>query len=412
MSDPVIRPSNGVLLIGLQSAEGTPATLSPLLDAIPLEDDSVSYNTPWRTEASTEVSGSLVGGAPLVVGQPATFSFRSRLKGAGPGITYTASIKPPLHAPLQACGMRGQFTAAVSATALSAGSTTTATLASPFVATADAYRGMPLILTGGVGAGQMPLITGYTTGRVATLSDLMPGALDATSSGAIPANWTYAGTSPGDLATRATDHPCVTIYWYEDGRLYQIMDARGTVDLGGNSARPGIATFNFTGIYMGNPVDAAVPTNAVIANHSAPLLVQGTGKPPAMNANRHPLPISQWSINTGGEIESPDDPNTTFGYAGGQISTRTPIIEVDPLMTLVATRDSLAEIAAFVQYPAGFKLGNVAGNRLSVLCPLAQPIESTPGKRGTLRSETLRLQALNPGKDAYGRDGERIICFF
>lgn len=410
MTDPVIRPRNGVLLIALQSAEGVAASPSAATDAIPFEDGSISYNSPFTTEASNEASGSLVAAAPMVIGQPATIGFRSRLKGAGAGVTYTSSVKPPLHAPLQACGMRGLFTAAIAAAALTAGTIDSGTLGTGFSTTSQAYRGMPLILSGGAGAGRVPLITDYSASKVAKLSDQYGAALDTSTSAAMPANWSYAGTSPADGAARAADHPLATIYWYEDGNLLQWIDCRGTVDFDGNTARPGFGAFSFTGVYMGKTA-ASVPSNAVIASHSAPLLVQGAGVVPAFQVNRRGLAISRWSWTNGGNIESPEDPNTPQGYASGQIGGRGTVLEADPLSTQVAVRDALAEIAAFANYPASLQFGTIAGNRVSLLGPVVQPIEANPTDRGSFRAETTRWQALNPGKDAVGRDGDRILTF-
>lgn len=412
--DPVIRPDNGLLLIALQSAEGTAATLDPALHAVPIEAGSFSYPNPYASEDVSESTGSYVASAPLIVGQPAPISFRSRIKGAN--ATYSASVKPPLHAPLQACGLRGQFTAAITAAALTAGSTTSATLGTGFTGTAQLYRGMPLILSGGIGAGHAPLITDFSAAKVAILSDLFSSALDITTLAAIPANWTYAGASPADAAARITDHPCVTVGWYEDGNLYQWMDVRGTLDMEGDTARPGFGTFNLSGTYLGSST-VAVPTDAVLASHSAPTLVKGAGLPPAMLANRIPLPISKWALRNGGGIETPEDPNTQFGFGAGQIVDRRPMFEADPLRTLVSTRDAIAEIGAAVSgaatnYPIGLRFGSAAGNRWSLLCPLAQPVSADPTMRGKLRADQIGWQALSPGRDSAGRDGDRILCFF
>jgi hypothetical protein len=395
MLDPIVRPRNGVLLIALQSAEGITATPSPSTDAVPVEDGSVTFNNPYRTEDTSEINGSLVSSAPLVIGQPATVGFRSRIKGAGAGITYTSSVKPPLHAALQAAGLRGQFTAAVAAAALTAGAVASATLPAGFAATAQTYRGMPLLLASAPAAGRMPLVTDYTAGRVATLSDLYGSPLSSSNTAALPANWSYAGTSPADVAARATDHPAATIQWYEDGNCYTWTDCRGTVDFDGNSARPGFAAFSFTGIFAGVGV-ASVP-NATLASHSAPLLVQGAGAPPAIQVGGKGIAISRWSL--------------TNGFAAGVIGGRTPVFEADPLMTLVNVRNSLNEIAAFTVAPVALQFGSTAGNRVSILVPTGQAIDATPGTRGSLRSETRRWQALNPGDDAYGRDGDRYITF-
>src|SRR5690349_18634286 len=102
--DPVIRPQNGLLLIAPQSAEGTAATLDPTLHAVAIVDGSFSYGSPFASEESNEANGSLVAAGPLVIGQAVALSFRSRLRGAGAGATYSSSVKPPLHNAFQACG--------------------------------------------------------------------------------------------------------------------------------------------------------------------------------------------------------------------------------------------------------------------------------------------------------------------
>lgn len=412
MPDPVLRPGNGLLLIALQSAEGTYATPSAATDVIPYEEESIDFNSPYKTEATTEATGTLAAGAPLVIGQAATFTFRARMKGAGAGATYSASVKPPHHAPLSACGWLGQFTAAIAAAALTAGTASTATLGTGAATTAQAYRGMPLVLTGAPAAGRTPLITDYTAAKVATLSETFGSALTTSNTGAIPANWTYAPTSPLDGTSRATMHPCATIWYYEDGVLHKWGDCRGTVDFDGSSARPGMATFSFTGVYLGRS-DAAVPSSIVYAGQSAPLLVQGTNGSAAIQIANKALPISKWSLKNGGQIETPDDPNTMYGFGTGQIADRAQVLQIDPLMTLVGTRNVLADIAAFSQYPAALQFGAVNGNRWSLTLPLAQPTDATPATRGKLRSETINYQAINPvARDAANRDGEAIICFW
>jgi hypothetical protein len=405
----VLRPQNSVLLIKTQTAEGTPATPSAAVDAIPFESDSIGFSNPYSSESSNEVTGSLVSGSPLVVGQPATIRFRSRVKGAN--ATYTASVKPPLHQALAICGVQGFFQAAITAALLTAGTATTGTLGTGFSASAQAYLGMPLIIGAGVGNGHTPLVTDYTAGKVATLSDSFSPALDTTTSVSIPANWTYAGTSPRDATDAASDHPAGTIYWYEDGVLHQFVDCRGKVDFSGDTAKPGFAEFEINGIYVSS-TDVSVPTGAVIANWSAPLLVKGSGTPPAALVNRKQLPISKWSSMTGGSVESPADPNTTLGFGAGQIGPREPTFGCDPLAALMATRNTLAEIAAFTQYPIALRFGSAAGNRWSLLHPLAQPVSQDLGTRGAFRSHDQQYRVLTSGRDAQDRDADRILCFY
>lgn len=408
--NPVIRPTNGLLLIALQTAEGSPTTLDPLLHAVSIEDGSFTYANPFRAEDSDESNGSLVAGGPMIIGQEVPISFRAKMRGAGNGITYTALIKPPLHAAFGCCGWRGQFQAAIAAAALTAGSTTTATLGTGYTGTAQLYMGMPLALSVGPGAGHVPLITNYTAGKVATLSDQLATLTTATLA-AIPANWTYAGTTPIDAASRLTDTPCATVGWYEDGNLLQWQDVRGIMDLDGESAKPGFATFNMTGTFMGSST-VTMPTNQVVAAHSAPVLTKGTGLPSALLVNRIELPISKWSLKTGGSLQSIVDPNTQYGFGPGQLAGRKPIFGADPLGTLVSTFDAMAEIGTAPNYPITARFGQTAGNRWSLLLPTAQPITANPSMRGENRAFDKEWQGLTAGRDAQNRDSDRFLSFF
>lgn len=406
-----IRPRNVAILVKAESTVGTDAA-PDASNAIPFEADGYSYNAPYRSEASNEANGSLVAGAPLVIGQPAEVSIRVRLKGAGAGVTYTSLVKPPHHTLLEACGRRGLFTAAVSAAAISAGTVSSATLGTGFGTTAEAYRGMPLQLAAGNSGDRLVHVSGYSAAKVATLADLFGSALNTSVTAALPANWTYAGTSPKDVASRATDHPSATIYLYEDGTLHKFVGCRGSIDdLGGQTARPGFATFNFMGIYAGKS-QAAIPAVSV-PQHAAPVLAMGTGGVnPALVVNRKELKVSQWSLNEGQQKEVTDDPNTAFGFGSPELAGRSPRLQIDPLATLTTNRDTVAEIEAGSQYPSVIRYGSVAGNRWSLVNPLLQPADPAVAQRGIYRSENLALAALSPGLDPAGRDNESILCFY
>lgn len=409
--DQTIRPANVAVLVKIEAIEGVDAVPDPAVDAIPVESDSVSYNSPWTTEASNEATGSLVAGAPLVIGQAATISFKSRIKGAGVGVVYTAAVKPPLHQALATCGWRGQFTAAIVAALATAGDDTSITLPASFPGTARALLGMTLVIGAGTGAGFAPAVIEYSAGRVATLSETFDPPLDETTSVGLPANWTYAQTSPSDAASRVADQPSGTIYVYEDGVLLRFVGCRGTTNTDGQNARPGYATFNYTGIYAGK-VDAAMPANLVIAGHSAPVLAQGTAKSFAASMNRKPLSVATWSLDAGSTIETPDNPNTPYGFDAGQIVDRVPVLKVDPLATLVANRDTIGDIGLGATYPAVLRHNAGAGNSWALVTPSAQPTAADPGNRGKLRSEQISLQCRSIGKDAVGRDTDRLLAFY
>ena len=411
MADPTIRPANVAVLVKLETVEGVDAAPDAAVDAIPVEADSVTYNSPWTNEASNEATGSLVSGAPLIIGQAATLSFRSRIKGAGPGVTYSPTVKPPLHQAFQICGWVGVSLSAVATALATAGSATTLTLPAAFGSLARLYVGQALVITAGKGNGATPAIIDYTSGRVATLGSTFNPPLDATTSVSMPASWSYAQSSPTTLARRTSDQPSGTIYIYEDGTLLRFVGCRGTLTADGQNARPGYATFNMTGIYAGK-VDAAIPSTLAVANHSAPVLAQGSAVSQAVVVNRKPLAISTWSLDPGSQIENVDDPNTTYGFGPGVIVDRTPQLKLDPLATLVANRDTISDIGSGTTMAAVLRFGAQGGNRWALTAPLGQPVGADPGTRGKLRSEQMTLQLRSSGQDYFYRDTDRYLTFY
>lgn len=409
MSENVIDTTNVAMLLKVETLEGVDASPTAT-DAFPFETDSYSYNHPFSGEASNEATGTKVAGAPLIVGQPADISIRFRLKGAN--ATYTSSVKPPHHALFTIAGWRGLFTAAVAAAALTAGSTTAATLGTGFSSTARAYLGMPLIMSG-VAAGAHPLVVEYTAGKVATLSDEFGTALGTDSSAALPANWTYAGTSPQDADARLTDEPSGTLYIYEDGNLLKFVGCRGSIDdLSADTAKPGFATAKLMGIYAGTTA-AAIPDGISVPAHSAPTLVQGpAGVSPAFSLNRKQLRISSFSFKDAAELTSLEDPNTSYGFGPGQIGGRAPMLSCDPLKTHVDVRDTLTDLQNKTQFPGAIRFLGAAGNRISITLPLAQTSKSDPGLRGKKRSEQNEYRLMTNGRDAQDRTTEKVLCFY
>jgi hypothetical protein len=409
MPDPVVRPRNALMLFKLETTVGTDASPAAAADSVPFEIDSLEYNSPFTSEDSSESTGTLVKGATLIIGQPFTVKFKARIKGAN--TAYSAGVRPPHHALLQACGKRGQFTAAVASSALAAGSTTSATLGTTGSATAQAHRFMRALISGaGANNGAMPMIADYTAAKVATLTDTMPAALSTSFSASIPGNWVYAGTSPVDFAARTTDHPSGTWYLYEDGQLIQGVGFRGRVTMMGEDAAPGMFQFELTGIFVGR-TNAAIPSGAVLLGHSAPILVQGSAVLPAFSVNRKPLPIASWSIEEAAEMESPDDPNTLYGFAPAEIGGRGPMLKCDPLLTQLSVRDHLAELQAGANYVGVIRCGAVATNRWAITLPQLLLTKADPGKRGMNRSEALEFQCLHASKDSLSRDSDWGLVF-
>lgn len=100
-------------------------------------------------------------------------------------------VAADVHVSLSDADLAGGFVAVYT-------NTTTITLDSAAVATADYYKDMVVVFTHGTGAGQSRQITAYTSGRVCTLSPALTVVLDTTTGWHITAN---AGTE--SLATEA-----------------------------------------------------------------------------------------------------------------------------------------------------------------------------------------------------------------
>ena len=414
MPDPIIRLRNVIALSKAETIEGTDAVPTAGIDAFPFEIDSLSIGSPYTVEESNEATGTDIAGAPLIVGNSTKFAIRMRLKGAGAGAVYSAGIKPPSHALLQSCGLRGVFTAAVAATALAAGTVSSATLAAPYAATSNLYRGQRLVLAGGAPAGAHPLIADYTAGRVATLVDLFGAALTAGTTAEIKPNWTYAPTSPATQAERTADQPSNTTYCHVDGILYKLFGMRGTAKVVADTAKALYLEISGDCIWGGQS-DVAQPTNAVVASHVGPVLNMGVAISPAFSVNRKLLPISQFSYDFARQVESFEDPNTPQGFGAAQIMGRAGMLECDPLKTTLAVRNHLADLEAALGGAASMvgavRAGTVSGNRVALTFPNLFPSKVEMAARKGAASENLGYRALSSGRDAAGRDGDAIIVF-
>lgn len=409
--DEIIRPANSALLFKNETTPGTDASPAGNVDAIPFEEGSVQIGNPFTEQTSNEANGTMGQTAPMIIGQPVPVRFRFQIKGAGVGAVYSSSVKPPHHAVYQSSGLRGFFQAAVTATALASGTTTSATLASPFAATAQLYRGMPLVLGGSPVAGATPFVSDYTAGRVATLTDEFGSALSSSHTAAIPLNWTYAPTSPKDSAARATDHPASTVYYYEDGLLKKVLGVRGQLTITGQNA--GVLTGEFvgSGIYGGES-DAAIPSNLAVAGHTGPLLVQGQALNLAVAANRKALHISQFSLAFNANVVSPGTPNSPYGFEAAEIGKRQPLLTVDPLRHLVAVRDTLTQMQNATQFTGIIRAGAQAGNRIGLTMPILQIASREDGTRDIFRTEQLGLRPIiTAAQDAQTRDNDIVLCF-
>jgi hypothetical protein len=381
-----IRDQNQVLLFKTQSGEGARATLSASTDAVKIVQASVQRDV--NMIQTNEKQGSMDPAAPIPAGTKVNVDVDVLLKGSG-----TPGTPPEFGDMLKACYLQETTTGTpvpASPGACSAGSTTTATLGAAASSSAQAYRGMPVEISGDVtDANGIYLIADYSASKVATLAALAGAAIDNTSDYQIPANVLYAPTSDESAV------PFCGIKVFTDGKVEEIMDARGTVTLTMEAGGVCRLAFRFTGIYLGES-DAAVPANPVFQSTRPPAWANGR-----FLIHRERAGVNRLELGTNMTLVNPGDPNAAEGF-GSTIGTARDLRgSMDPLDVLVATRDVIADMKSGAEKILLAQIGSVAGNRFALTVPAAQYMPPTDRSDQGLRRREIPFKANGPDSGAF-----------
>lgn len=380
-----LRNKNQVVLLKLESTPGADASPGVTDAILCMDRPQISFNP--NILRPDEVGGSLDAIGPIVGGMTSQISFGVHLKGSG-----TADAAPEFGEALKACGWAETITStAVPASAeacAAGGSTTTAVLGTSAAGTAQLYRGMPIDFTGVVSGSSF--IADYTAGKVATLTDTMGGSIVATTNYQIPKNVLYKPASSSISAA--------TIYAYRDGLLYKFVGCRGNVEFELTSGGGGMLRFTFTGMFS-SKTDTAIVTPTL-----------DTTRPPIWKGgkalvNRTASAMQKLSINCNNQLTNPDNPNATEGYDPTEIVNRQMQGNMDPLETLVATRDIMADFRAGTTRILHARYGSATGNRVGLTIPAGQYSNQTPGDRNG-------LEIVGVPFDCTGQDAGAFLCFW
>jgi ParB-like chromosome segregation protein Spo0J len=312
----------------------------------------------------------------IVGGLKPRIRLRIPLRGSG-----AAATAPEWGRLLRCCTMAEGITAAAigAPTAATAGTTTTLTLATPFAATAQLYRGMPLLLSG-----DRTLTTGitdYTAARVATLGETMATAGTVTTLAQIPPHVLYSPTS--DEAVYRT----ATLYFYADGLRWRFTGAVGTWSLELSTGGIGFLVFELRA-QMLDKAAAALPTGWNTAIRPTPPRFVG-GR---CQLNQQVARARRVMLEAGVSVTLPDNPEATEGYDPAVPVERDARGAIDPLMN---TTTAVALFNAFRQGTAMSLmaiLGATAGNRFCVIAPAAKATGMRPGERDGLGQLDIAFQ--------------------
>ena len=354
---------------GVDSIGGTPAAADWLAADVEIDFDPVVVENP-------ELTGSLDRSPAIVGGLKPRIRLRIPLRGSG-----TAATPPEWGRLMRCCTMAEGLTAAAigAPTAASAGTTTSLTLATPFAATAQLYRGMPLLLSG-----DRTLTTGitdYTAGRIATLGETMTTAGTVTTLAQIPPHVLYSPTSDETIYRTAT------LYFYADGLRWRFTGAVGTWSLELSTGGIGFLVFELRA-QMLDKAAAALPTgwNTTI-RPTPPRFVGGR-----CQLNQQVARARRVMLEAGVSVTLPDNPEAAEGYDPAVPVERDARGSIDPLMN---TTTAVALFNAFRQGTAMSlmaSLGATAGNRFCVIAPAAKATGMRPGERDGLGQLDITFQ--------------------
>ena len=133
--------------------------------------------------------------------------------------------------------------------------------------------------------------------------------------------------------------------------------------------------------------DTAMPGGLSYQSTTKPIWKGG-----AMYLNAAQAAVASFSLTLGNKLTSPDDPNQSQGFGTAQITERNSTGTIDPLMTAVATRNSLADLLAGNQQSMFMQLGSSTGNRIALTMPLIQLSNHAEADREGLSVENLSFQ--------------------
>lgn len=382
MSTNLVRMRNAAIavktetVIGADVINGTPAASDWLAGEVEVQFAQNSIPNP-------ELTGS-IDRAPAIAGavRP-TIRIRTPLRGSG-----TAGTAPEWGKLMTACTMAETVTAAAvgAPTAAAAGTTTSVTLATPAAATAQLYRGMPIILSGNVT--ETTGIMDYTAARVATIGSTLSTAASTSTNFQIPINVRYAPTSDESV------FKTVTLYFFADGLRWRFTGGMGTWSAEFTTGGLVFLVFEMQAQLVSAPDATALPAGALgITRATPPRFVAGR-----MQLNKLLAQTRTLTVQAGVSILLPDDPEAAEGSGAAVPVERVAGGSMDPYMN---TTTSPARFTAF-QNGTNVSLmaivGSTAGNRFLLAMPSIRKTQLNPTARDGLGVDSIAFEA--DGADA------------
>lgn len=363
---------------GFDAIAGTPVAADWIAGDFQVDLDPQVIENP-------ELTGTLDRAPSIIGGMRPKIRMSVPLRGSG-----AAGTAPDWGKLLRCCTMAEAVTAAAVGvpTAATAGTTTTITLGAIFATTAQAYRGMPLLLSG-----DRVVTTGvvdYTAGRVATVGETAAGAFTPATLTQVPINILYSPTS--DEATYKT----CTIYFYADGLQWTFTGCQGTWSVELTSGGTGVLKFEMQGQLVTHAT-ATMPTGWNTAIRPTP--PRWVGGRAQLNGSL--ARCRRLTLDAGVQTVLPDNPEAAQGYDPAVPILRDSRGAIDPLM------DTTTQVALYNAFQNGTPMrlmavvGSTAGNRFLVTAPAAKAVGFRPGDRDGLGQNDITFQCDGADSDMF-----------
>jgi hypothetical protein len=396
-----------VVLAGVQSGVGVPATLTAAANAIQVTDPDFSVDPTLLERKFT--SPDLSPFQHLIGRKLSTIKFTTEVRGNGLEQSGILTDAPKLATLLRGCGY-------VLTAMTGAGGDSVA----PVISDSKNPATTPAItwvVGGTLGAGiTKPVL--YTITKGATTAVVITNNDNATDSGAGSATTIASGTPltlstasgvtvtptfTGSIPTGAVFYVLVlpkgikatpvssgqellTIEAYFDGLKHKLTDAMGTFTITAEAGGYSTIEFTFTGSFN-NVVDAAVPASPVFEVQLPQQVELGNLTWGSVDG----IVVQAFSYDQQNTITPRPDVNSQDGYKGSRITDRQPSGKINPEATLEADQPFWADFAAAKAKHFMMQVGTSVGNQVCFHGPVVQTSQMAYGDRDGIRTYEIDL---------------------
>lgn len=386
-----LKSNNTAVAIAIQSVADTFTAPSQPTDLMPVS--SLKLDIAGVTIANDEYTGSPFKNADTVAGKKVTLSYTIKLRPPG-GVSIPAANAFLLGRVLQAAKFTELRTSAaipVAAEAVSAGSTTGATLGAGAAATSDLYKGMAISLAG-MGTSykeRMSALRSYLASKVATFVETFGTAV--TGNYQIPSQIGYMR----DVS--AADPIMLSQQVWLDGHQFDLMNCRVTqlqiqvpTSTKDQAAYPEL-NVTFDGTINANSEQA---TPAVPAAGTIPLYKDGDGWLAGVRVG-----LKSFTVDLGVQTENPPNPNKVDGVDAAELVGGVAKVSMVRQKYRPSTIDTLALADAQSNQPFFAQWGNAAGTLVQIVVPDGRLDYQNPDLGGNIIMENgdLLIDALSRG---------------